>query len=415
MDGRGGALIPGLHDHHLHLQALAAELRSVRCGPDVVRNVEQLAQALRSGQGSGWVRGTGYYEDAAGPLDRDRLDTLVLDRPVRVQHRTGAQWFLNSLALSDSGLEHHVDPAVERDAHGRATGRLLRGDHLLRDRVPRVDTDLADAGSLLASYGVTGVTDATPGLTVTDVASLRAVPQRLLALGAPLGRSVPEAGPWKVIVDEWEYPALADLVETVEQARADGRGVALHCTSRAEVVLAVTALQVADGQAHRDRLEHAGVLPHELDAVLARLGVTVVTQPGFVPGRGDAWLRDTAVDDVPLLYRCGSLLEAGVRVGFGSDAPFGPADPWQAVAAAKDRRTATGSVLGEAERVTAGVALGLLLGELRSPGGPPRRVSAGGPADLCLLDAALEDVLAAPGAERVRATVVAGAVVHEVS
>ena len=31
LDAAGAALIPGLHDHHLHLLALAAAQRSVRC------------------------------------------------------------------------------------------------------------------------------------------------------------------------------------------------------------------------------------------------------------------------------------------------------------------------------------------------------------------------------------------------
>ena len=33
LEAEGAALIPGLHDHHIHLLALAAAERSVRCGP----------------------------------------------------------------------------------------------------------------------------------------------------------------------------------------------------------------------------------------------------------------------------------------------------------------------------------------------------------------------------------------------
>ena len=45
-DARGGALLPGLNDHHLHLFALAAAQSSVRCGPPEVTNKEELAAAL---------------------------------------------------------------------------------------------------------------------------------------------------------------------------------------------------------------------------------------------------------------------------------------------------------------------------------------------------------------------------------
>ena len=33
LDMNGGAALPGLNDHHIHLMAYAASLDSVRCGP----------------------------------------------------------------------------------------------------------------------------------------------------------------------------------------------------------------------------------------------------------------------------------------------------------------------------------------------------------------------------------------------
>ena len=48
---------------------------------------------------SGWLRGVAYHESVAGPLDRDRLDAWVADRPLRVQHRSGALWMLNSAGI----------------------------------------------------------------------------------------------------------------------------------------------------------------------------------------------------------------------------------------------------------------------------------------------------------------------------
>ena len=48
LDAEGGALLPGLHDHHLHLFALAAALDSVRCGPPDVQTAAGLEQSLRA-------------------------------------------------------------------------------------------------------------------------------------------------------------------------------------------------------------------------------------------------------------------------------------------------------------------------------------------------------------------------------
>jgi predicted amidohydrolase YtcJ len=411
IDAGGGALIPGLHDHHLHLFALAADLQSVQCGPDHVRDVGSLREALANAARLGPVRGTGYFESVAGHIDRDVLDRLVPDVPVRLQHRSGAVWFLNSTALSAYGLLDSSDAAVERDDNGRATGRLVRGDHLLRRDADR--PDLARVGQLLASYGVTGVTDATPQLDVASVLALHAaqdegaLPQRMLLLGAPLDAVQAAGVPWKVVVDELVGLDAAALVDEIRAAHAAGRPVAIHCTSRAETVLAVSALQDADARAG-DRLEHAGILPPDLDDELARGGVTVVTQPHFIPERGDDYLLNVEPEDHELLYRCGSLTEAGLPVAFGTDAPYGQPDPWAVVAAATSRRTKTGVTIAAHERVNAPRALQAFLGRGLEPGGPPRRVDVGSAADLCLLDAPLEEVLAEPTSDHVVAAVVAG-------
>jgi hypothetical protein len=78
------------------------------------------------------------------------------------------------------------------------------------------------------------------------------------------------------------------------------------------------------------------------------------------------------------------------------------------MAAAVTRRTAGGEALGDAERVAPRAALDLFLGPLDAPGGPPRRVVAGTPADLCLLHRPLAEVLAEPDAAAVRMSMVGG-------
>jgi predicted amidohydrolase YtcJ len=132
IDGGRGALIPGLHDHHIHLLALAAAERSPQVGPPYVTDEAQFAATLvrthRELEPGEWLRAIGYHESAAGPLDRWRLDAVVADRPVRVQHRTGGAWILNSVALERTGMlgDGDVDvPGIERDRDGRLTGRLL--------------------------------------------------------------------------------------------------------------------------------------------------------------------------------------------------------------------------------------------------------------------------------------------------
>ena len=62
-DAAGGALLPGLHDHHIHLLALAAAARSVRVGPSDVGGAEGFARALRAADAAlepgRWMRAVG--------------------------------------------------------------------------------------------------------------------------------------------------------------------------------------------------------------------------------------------------------------------------------------------------------------------------------------------------------------------
>ncbi len=63
-------VIPGLHDHHVHLRAAAAALDSVQVGPAKVHDRAELARVLASAPVGvdGWIRAVGYHESAAGPL-----------------------------------------------------------------------------------------------------------------------------------------------------------------------------------------------------------------------------------------------------------------------------------------------------------------------------------------------------------
>ena len=214
------------------------------------------------------------------------------------------------------------------------------------------------------------------------------------------------------MLDERALPPLAELVERVNEAHAAGRAVAIHCVTRAELVLALAALEEARVHAG-DRIEHASVAPPELVAWIARLGVAVVTQPGFVRSRGDAYLRDVEPRDRPWLYRCAGFAAAGVALGAGTDAPFGEPDPWRAMQAAVDRRTAAGETLAAAEGLSPERALALFTTPPDAPGGAPRRIAPGARADLCLLDRPWSRAREALESEAVVATIGAGKVLFQ--
>ncbi|TMA31834.1 MAG: amidohydrolase, partial [Deltaproteobacteria bacterium] len=194
-------------------------------------------------RGTGWLRGVAYHESVAGPLDRERLDAWVADRPLRVQHRSGAQWVLNSAGVAELERAGTTWPdAAERDARGRLTGRLFRADAWLRERLGGELPDLAPVGARLASYGVTGITDASAANDRTalghlsDAAERGALPQQLLVMGAP---DLPEPacaraarGAVKVLLDDPQLPDFSAFCAQIRAAHAASRAFAVHCVTR---------------------------------------------------------------------------------------------------------------------------------------------------------------------------------------
>ena len=149
----GGTVLPGLHDHHVHVRSAAAAgfvLRRTAAGPHQRSTgttvVERHARPRR-------VDPCGRVSRSRSPvtLDRPILMTVAYRHvPVRIQHRSGALWMLNSAALGRVGMAEHPD------------GRLRSADPGWSTRCSGAKPPGELSGRITAT-GVTGVTDATPG------------------------------------------------------------------------------------------------------------------------------------------------------------------------------------------------------------------------------------------------------------
>lgn len=420
IDARGGLLLPGLHDHHIHVAALAAADASVRCGPPHVDDLPGLAAALAR-PGLGWLRGIGYHESVAGMLDVAILDRIAPARPLRVQHRGGRMWFLNSAAL-DLLLVENAPPAGLERIDGRFTGRLFEGDAWLKTALASRPPSFAAVGSMLARKGVTGLTDMSPA---NDAVIARhfaaqhaseALPQKTLLAGrhelseddtSPGVR----LGPVKLHLHEAALPPYDEAVASVRAAHERGRAVAIHCVTEVELVFALAAIDDA-GVLRGDRIEHASIAPDTAVTEISRLGLAVVSQPHLIAERGDSYRTNVAPADQPLLYRLRAFLDAEVPLVGGSDAPFGGTDPWASMAAAVSRRTPSGAAIGIAEALTPEQALDLYLAAPEALD-HRRRVEVGSVADLCLLDRSWSSARVDLGSVGIRATWIDGHLVHD--
>lgn len=202
---------------------------------------------------------------------------------------------------------------------------------------------------------------------------------------------------------------LPQLCDLLDRARQHGLEVALHAIGDAAVS---TAIEAFGRTGASGSIEHAQLLRPGDPAAMVRLGLVASVQPAHLLDdravTGSIWDEERASRSFPLH----DLVDAGVRLALGSDAPVAPLDPWLAMAAAVHRGEPGDPPWYPEQSLTAAEALAA------STGGRST-VTAGEPADLALLDA--DPLTPGDSAEvartlremRTAATLVAGRVVHD--
>jgi predicted amidohydrolase YtcJ len=150
------------------------------------------------------------------------------------------------------------------------------------------------------------------------------------------------------------------MVEATIDGHCAGWQMALHAIGDAAVDLAIEAFEKAQARTlrldARHRIEHGGVIRDDQLERLARLGVTVVSQPSFVYDFGDRYADQLGAGRKAWLYRGQSLLDAGVRLVGSTDRPL-PGDPLRAIQTLVDRTSRTGEVISAQEKVSVQAAL----------------------------------------------------------
>lgn len=412
--------MPGLIDAHCHITLLAYLLTGADCSqpaaPDITAIRARLA-ATAPGP-DGWVTGSGYAEfklaERRHPT-RWELDAAVPDAPAVVYHASLHLAVVNSAGLRalslDEGSPNPPQGWLGRDAEGRLDGRLQesaaldllaanRGRYLAAlDAAGRADF-MARAGRHLAALGLTSVADAageavafgalreaerrgelpvrvTMMFTYPESAWLRAAGMTT-GFGSPLLR-IGAIKLWAdggmnsrtAAVDEpyldppgemgllWYSPE--ELAAIVRECDAAGFQVGIHAQGERGIRMSLAALAAVtpSGNPRRHRIEHGGCFTPALRAEAARLGIHVVSQPGFFSALGDAYFEAFGDERTAGLYPFASMAREGILVAGSSDAPVIGASPLIGMRDAILRRTGGGRFVARAEAVTATEALAM--------------------------------------------------------
>ncbi|MFI5710420.1 amidohydrolase [Kribbella sp. NPDC051620] len=174
VDLRGGLLLPGFVDAHVH--PVQGGLERARCDLSPLSGRAATLDAIWAYAAAHpeveWILGGGWHQpdyEGGAPLASD-LDAIVSDRPVFLANADHHGAWVNSRALALAGIDARTpDPAdgrIERDANGNPTGTLHEGAmDLVGHLVPPITHDeqvaaLLGAQAYLHSFGITGWQDA---------------------------------------------------------------------------------------------------------------------------------------------------------------------------------------------------------------------------------------------------------------
>jgi predicted amidohydrolase YtcJ len=190
IDLRGGLLVPGFQDAHVH--PLHGGIGRLRCdlhdSPGRAGVLDTIRRYAEDHPDLPWILGAGWYmsDFPGGTPTREELDIVVPDRPAFLTNRDGHGAWANSRALELAGLDRDTpDPAdgrIERRPDGTPSGTLHEGAmNLVERHAPAPGPDdwaaaLRIGQAYLHSFGITGWQDAI--VTPEDQGTYRAAAER---------------------------------------------------------------------------------------------------------------------------------------------------------------------------------------------------------------------------------------------
>jgi predicted amidohydrolase YtcJ len=483
VDLRGRTVLPAFSDCHLHflqsaLQSSRLSLEEQSSLEQILSSVQEYAQ---DAEAETWIRGWGW-SDSTWPTGevswRQQLDRAAPEHPVVLTKKDGHVIWVNSEALRRAGVDIDTPQppggVIEKDPEtGEPSGIFKEAAmHLVCDAIPSVtpkdrQAALARAMTQAHELGISGIHDCGEWQSVEGASASFSDYQEMLArdelavrvfmmiphanldeainagLRSGFGNDYLRVGNVKLFCDGTLGSQTAEMIEpfvgqpgnrgvaaitqeeledTVLKASAAGIACSVHAIgdmANRRVLDAVDRQHRAGlGRELRHRIEHVQLLHADDVPRFHELQVIASMQP--IHATQDMYLADRYWGErAELAYAWKSLLEAGARLAFGSDAPVESMDPLVGIHAAVTRQRADGQPEGgwyPEQRLTVGEAVhAYTLGAAYASGTEKERGSLvrGKLADVVILshdifNMAPQDLLEA----RVMATVFDGRVVY---
>lgn len=369
---------------------------------DIVERVRSRAAETPTGElvvGRGWHQSKWAQQPevtVAGFPDHPALSAAVPDHPVLLEHANGHSIMINAKAMAMLGIDADTQSpdggVIVKDAAGQPTGVLhetatglvaplagydlntakgflrIAQDHILSlgitsahdAGVSQVDLQaqrlLAEQGDLkLRLYSMVDGTDtaaldewlARGHLLATNDARLTVRSIKIVSDGALGSRTAWLHQPYSDAPDTRGVSTytMAELTALIDRTRGDNWQVNVHAIGdRANSeVLQVFSETLENSPDHRFRIEHAQHLTATDPALFAKLGVIASMQPIHLSS-DRPWAIDrlgpSRIEEGAYMWR--KLLDLGVTVASGTDAPVEPVNPLANFYAAVTRKQLSG-------------------------------------------------------------------------
>lgn len=407
----GRLVIPGIVDAHLHLVSLGLYLQrlNLRDLPSIERCRERVKAAVAGRKPGEWIIGRGWSEhlwkDRREPTFRD-LDDIAPEHPVMLVRHCGHTVWVNSLAMRKARITRDTRDApgarIERDsATGEPIGLLREYRKIIEKDIPPPTLKERKRAALIAQrealrFGVTGVHSCETLQEWEALAALDAEGQLKIRVHHLLPPDQVEAarsrgiepgkgserlwfGQVKLFADgslgsgtallhepyydDSSRQGISTLTPEEIQARVElayrcGGDVGVHAIGDLSVTNVLQSIQAARKHfpgPRRDRIEHVQLF-HPDDLPLFRdLGVVASVQPVHLLTDRPVAEKRWGMDRCRYAYAWRTLLQTGIRVQFGSDAPVESINPLLSFHAAATRQSLAGEPRGgwfPSERLT---------------------------------------------------------------
>lgn len=381
LDRRKFVVMPGFIDSHMHLSSLGMSLMTLdlRGAKSIAELKARLKNFVDKDKrkvvlGRGWDQE--LFTEGRWPRSSD-IDEVVSDVPAVLVRVCGHAAVLNSAALDILMHQGVPDDLIQKDEFGKPTGIVFeeavgKALSLVSEGMDKKEM-LKRASSEAARLGVTSVgfmsaklselqalkemrefkdlntrvllymdynelSDANKSLLKVRTSLITVKGIKLFADGSFGARTALLSEPY---ADDQNTKGVAvmgenELAEWIKKAYELNLQTAIHAIGDAALDAVLNAFSSTGIRGKNGRVEHASIVRPDQLKKLSTLGIGAAVQPHFVIS--DWWLvRRLGAERAKFAYPFKTMLASGIKLGFSTDSPVEPLDPWLTVDAAVNR------------------------------------------------------------------------------